>query len=210
MRLRRLRMSTTRFALVKTMFFQFMCSIHGFHRYIMASRYMRIYIRSNNACRHRYISTCDYCCFTSTTNTTLIYTGYRFTSIISTIPLNFAISCLILYACINYITSCTNCCGTSCISLCNGTAFINDVFLSIYRDCIVPHNRTLCITNFVIRCNRSSVPFNKTIVIVNSITSKSHIFIRHNTTTIFHSINRKVNGLSLQICCTFYSFCIWG
>ena len=111
-----------------------MCSIHSFHRYIMAGRYMRIYIRGNNTCRHRYISTCDYCCFTSTTNTTLIYTGYRFTSIISTIPLNFAISCLILYACINHIASRTNLCRTSRISLCNGTAFINDVLLSMYRN----------------------------------------------------------------------------
>ena len=197
MRLRCLRVSATRFTLVKTMFFQFMCSIHGFHRYIMAGRYMRIYIRGNNTCRHRYISACDYCCFTSTTNTTLIYTCHRFTSIVSTIPLNFAISCLILYACINYITSSTNLCRTSRISLCNGTAFINDVFLSIYRDCIVAYNSPLCITNFIIRYNRSCVPFNKTIVIVNSITSKIHIFIRHNTTAIFHSINGKVNGLGL-------------
>ena len=210
MRLRRLRMSATRFTLIKTMFFQFMCSIHGFHRYIMAGRYMRIYIRGNNTCRHRYISACDYCCFTRTTNTTLIYTGHRFTSIVSTIPLNFAISCLVLHACINYITTSSNLCRTSRIRLCNGTAFINDVFLSIHRDCIVANNSALCITNFIICYNRSSITFDKTIVIVNSITSKIHIFIRHNTTTIFHSINRKVNGLSLQISCTVYSFCSWG
>ena len=154
---------------------------------------MRIYIRSNNACRHRYISTCNYCCFTSTTNTTLIYTGYRFTSIISTIPLNFAISCLILYACINHITSSTNLCRTSCISLCNGTAFINNIVFSMHRNGVIAYNSPLCITNFIIRYNRSSIPFNKTIVIVNSITSKSHIFIRHNTTAIMHGINRKGN-----------------
>ena len=197
MRLRRLRVSATRFTLVKTMFFQFMCSIHGFHRYIMAGRYMRIYIRGNNTCRHRYISACNYCCFTSTTNTTLIYTGYRLTSIISTIPLNFAISCLILYACIHYITTSTNLCGTSCISLCNGTAFINDVFLSIYRDCIVAYNSTLCITNFIIRYNRSHVTFNKTIIIMNSVTGNSYILVRHNTTTSMHGINGKVYGLGL-------------
>ena len=197
MRLRRLRMSATRFTLIKTMFFQFMCSIHGFHRYTMAGRYMRIYIRGNNTCRHRYISACNYCCFTSTTNTTLVYTGHRFTSIISTIPLNFAISCLILYACINYITTSSNLCRTSRISLCNGTAFINDVFLSIHRDCIVAHNSALCITNFVICYNRGSVTFNKSIIIVNGVASNSYILVCHNTTASMHGINGKVNGLGL-------------
>ena len=158
---------------------------------------MRIDIRGNNTCRHRYISACDYCCLTRTTNTTLIYTSNRFTAVVATVPLNLAIGSLVLHAFIDYITPRNNLCGASCISLCNCTTFINNVFLSIHRNCIVAHNSALCITNFIIRYNRSSITFDKTIVIVNSITSKIHIFIRHNTTAIFHSINGKINGLGL-------------
>ena len=201
-------MSATRLSLVKTMFFKLVGSIHCFHRYIATCRNSCIHIRGDNTCLHRYISTCYYCCLTSTTNTALIYTRNRFTTIVATIPFNFAITGLILYAFINYITSRTNLCGASCISLCNGATFVNDVFLSIHRDCIVAHNSTLCITNFVICCNCSRVTFNKTIIIMNGITSKSHILIRYNATTIMHSINRKVNRLGLQISATFYSFCV--
>ena len=186
-------MSTARFTFIETMFFKLMCSIHCLHCYIATCRYLCIHIRGDNTCLHRYISACYYCCLTSTTNTALIYTSNRFTAVVATIPLNLAITGLILHAFIDYITPRTNLCGTCCISLCNCATFINNVFLSIYRDCIGAHNSALCITNFVICCNRSRITFNKTIIIVNGITSNSHILIRYNTTTIMHRINSKVN-----------------
>ena len=193
MRLSRFRMSTARFTFIETMFFKLVGSIHCFHCYIATCRHLCIHIRGDNTCLHRYISSCYYCCLTSTTNTALIYPRNRFTTVVATIPFNLAITGLILYAFINYIASCTNLCGTSCISLCNGATFINNVFLSIHRNCIVAHNGTLCITNFVICCNCSRITFNKTIIIVNGITSKSHIFICYNTTAIMDSVNRKIN-----------------
>ena len=209
MRLSRLRVSTTRFTFIETMFFKFMCSIHCFHRYIATCCNSCIHIRGYNTCFHRYISACCYCCLTRTTNTALIDTSNRFTTVVATVPFNFAITSLILHAFINHITPRNNLCGACRISLCNCATFINNVFFSIHRDCIVAHNSALCITNFVICCNRSRVTFNKTIIIVNGITSKSHILIRYNATTIMHSINRKVNRLGLQISATFYSFCVW-
>ena len=197
MRLSRLRVSTTRFTFIETMFFKFMCSIHCFHRYIATCRHSCIHIRGYNTCLHRYITPCYYCCLTSTTNIALIYTSNRFTTIVNTVPLNLTITGLILYTFINYITPRNNLCGASCISLCDSATFINNVFLSIHRDCIVSHNGTLCITNFIICYNSSSITFNKTIIIVNRVTSKSYILICYNATAIMHSINRKVNRFRL-------------
>ena len=180
---------------------------HRLHRNLSSRCHGSILPRRHRTGLHSDITTGRHHSIAFRRNLTLIYSGYRFTAAIGTVPYNLTIAGFILNALIDNITICCYDKLSFFIGLLNRTALIYHIILSIYSRTVTTLYRTLCITNIGICYNSRCTTFNKSVIIVYRITMYSYRIICHYATAVMHRTHLQINRLSLHIRCPLNTLC---
>ena len=172
---------------------------HRLHRNLSSRCHGSILPRRHRTGLHSDITTGRHHSIAFRRNLTLIYSGYRFTAAIGTVPYNLTIAGFILNTVIDNITIGRYDKLSCFIGLLNRTALIYDIILSIYSCMVTAFYRALCITNIGIRHHCCCTTFNQSVIIMYRITMYSYRIIRHYATAIMHRTDLQINRLSLHI-----------